>query len=95
MAVVMGNGIKARLARSAQDYEASLASVKKYEREIIPQTTKSLELSEQAYKVGELAFLQVLVIRRSYYEATELSCKSKPDSKNQKGGRGLSTTVLL
>jgi cobalt-zinc-cadmium efflux system outer membrane protein len=62
--------IKARLARAAQEYEASLASVKKYEQEIIPQTKKGLELSEQAYKVGELAFLQILVVRRSYYEAT-------------------------
>jgi cobalt-zinc-cadmium efflux system outer membrane protein len=44
--------------------------VKKYEQEIIPQTKKGLELSEQAYKVGELAFPRILVVRRSYYEAT-------------------------
>ncbi|TWT71464.1 Cobalt-zinc-cadmium resistance protein CzcC precursor [Crateriforma conspicua] len=62
--------IKSRLARAAQEFDASMATVKKYEQEIIPQATKSLELSEEAYRAGELDFLQVLVVRRSYYEST-------------------------
>lgn len=61
--------IKARLARAAQEYDASLASVRKYQSQILPQTEKSLELSEQAYRVGELSFLQILVVRRSYYDS--------------------------
>ncbi len=61
--------IKSRLARAAQEYDASLASVRKYQSQILPQTKKSLELSEQAYRVGELSFLQVLVVRKSYYES--------------------------
>ncbi|MEO8271661.1 MAG: TolC family protein, partial [Aureliella sp.] len=61
--------IKARLARTAQEYDASLASVRKYQSQILPQTKKSLDLSEQAYRAGELNFLQVLVVRRSYYES--------------------------
>jgi cobalt-zinc-cadmium efflux system outer membrane protein len=62
-------GIKSRLARAAQDFEGAIASVKKYEQEIIPQATKSLELSEEAYRAGELDFLQVLIVRRSFYES--------------------------
>lgn len=62
--------IKSRLARVAQEFDAAMATVKKYEQEIIPQATKSLELSEEAYRAGELDFLQVLVVRRSYYEST-------------------------
>lgn len=61
--------IKSRLARAAQDFDASMATVKKYEQEIIPQATRSLELSEEAYRAGELDFLQVLVVRRSYYDS--------------------------
>ncbi len=62
--------IRSRMARTAQEYGAALASVRKYEDEIIPQATKSLELSEDAYKAGELDFLQVLIVRRSFYEST-------------------------
>lgn len=62
--------IRSRLARVAQDFDASIASVKKYEQEIIPQASESLTLSEEAYKAGELEFLQVLIVRRSFYEST-------------------------
>ncbi|MGB7329701.1 MAG: TolC family protein [Rubripirellula sp.] len=62
--------IKSRLARVAQEYDASIATVQKYDQEIIPQAKKSLELSEEAYRAGELDFLQVLIVRRSYYESS-------------------------
>ncbi|MDP1561366.1 MAG: TolC family protein [Pirellulaceae bacterium] len=61
--------IRSRLARVRQEYELALTSVRKYENEIIPQAKESLELSELAYRSGELDFLQVLIVRRSYYEA--------------------------
>ncbi|QDS88376.1 Cobalt-zinc-cadmium resistance protein CzcC precursor [Rosistilla ulvae] len=61
--------IKSRLARTAQDFDSTIATVKKYEEEIIPQATKSLELSEEGYKAGELEFLQVLIVRRSFYDS--------------------------
>lgn len=61
--------IKSRLARVSQDYEASMASVEKYEQEILPQTQESLELSEAAYVAGELEFLQVLVVRQRYFDS--------------------------
>ena len=59
--------IRSRLARAAQEFESAMKAVRKYEDEIIPQTKQSLELSEQAYQAGELDFLQVLIVRRSYY----------------------------
>ncbi len=61
--------IKSRLARSAQEFESANASVQRYEQEILPQARESLELSEKAYRAGELAFLQVLTVRRSYYDS--------------------------
>ncbi len=63
-------GIKSRLARAAQEFDSSFAAVKKYEQEIVPQAKQALELSEEAYRAGELDFLQVLVVRRVYYEST-------------------------
>jgi cobalt-zinc-cadmium efflux system outer membrane protein len=62
--------IRSRLARAAQEFETAMKSVRKYEDEIIPQAKKSLELSEEAYRAGELGFLQVLIVRRSFYEAS-------------------------
>jgi cobalt-zinc-cadmium efflux system outer membrane protein len=62
--------IRSRLARAAQEFESSARSVRKYEDEIIPQAKKSLDLSEEAYRAGELEFLQVLIVRRSYYESS-------------------------
>ncbi|MBB3208209.1 cobalt-zinc-cadmium efflux system outer membrane protein [Rhodopirellula rubra] len=62
--------IRSRLARTAQEFESALAAVRKYEDEILPQAQKSLDLSEEAYRAGELEFLQVLIVRRSFYEAS-------------------------
>jgi cobalt-zinc-cadmium efflux system outer membrane protein len=62
--------IRSRLARAIQEYDTALMSVRKYEDEIIPQVKKSLELSEEAYRAGELDFLQVLIVRRSFYESS-------------------------
>jgi cobalt-zinc-cadmium efflux system outer membrane protein len=62
--------IKSRLARSAQDFESAFAAVQKYQYEIIPQADETLQLSEQAYTAGELDFLQVLVVRRVYFNST-------------------------
>lgn len=71
--------IRSRLARTAQEYELGLATVQRYEQEIIPQTGKSLELSEDAYRKGELDFLQVLIVRRSYYESTIRMIQAKSE----------------
>jgi len=62
--------IQSRLARQAQVFESAMRAVRKYEEEIIPQVNRSLELSEEAYRAGELDFLQVLVVRRSFYESS-------------------------
>lgn len=62
--------IKSRLARVAQEYDAAQVAVKRYEQEIVPQAKQSLELSESAYQAGEFDFLQVLIVRRTYFEST-------------------------
>lgn len=61
--------IKSRYARTTQEYESAVAALRRYRSEIIPQTGESLQLSEESYAAGELDFLQVLVVRQSFYEA--------------------------
>lgn len=62
--------IRSRLARTAQEYQTAFAAVQKYKTEIVPQARQTLDLSEEGYRAGELDFLQVLVVRRVYYEST-------------------------
>ncbi len=61
--------IRSRLSRVAQAYESSFVAVQKYEQEILPQAKESLDLSQEAYEAGELDFLQVLVVRRRYFDS--------------------------
>lgn len=65
----IANAIKARLGAVSRDYDSSLAAVTKYANDILPNADKGLELAEIAYKAGETSFLQVLVARRTYFDA--------------------------
>lgn len=61
--------LKARLARVAQAYDAATVVAERYETQILPKADETLRLSEQAYAAGEFDFLQVLIVRRTYFEA--------------------------
>ena len=61
--------IRSRLASVSREYDSALVAVKRYQNEILPQSQKGLELAESAYQAGELDFLQVLVLRRVYFES--------------------------
>jgi outer membrane protein, heavy metal efflux system len=61
--------LKARLARAAKDHDSALATVQRYEGQILPKAQQSLSLSEQAYAAAEFDFLQVLTARRTYFES--------------------------
>lgn len=61
--------IQSRYAVAVRDYQSAVAALKRYREEIVPQTQESLALSEESYAAGELDFLQVLVVRKAFYEA--------------------------
>ncbi len=61
--------IKSRLARVSQEYDAAKIAVLKYEKEILPKAEETLKLSDKAYQAGELNFLQMLIVRRTYFES--------------------------
>lgn len=61
--------IKSRLAEARRDYDTAAVAVRQYEGEILPRAAQTLELSEKAFAAGEFDFLQVLIVRRTYFEA--------------------------
>jgi cobalt-zinc-cadmium efflux system outer membrane protein len=63
------NAIQARLAAVSNDFDTALAAVNKYQTEILPSARETLTLAEQAYKAGEFSFLEVLTVRRTYFES--------------------------
>jgi len=63
------NSIQSRLAEARRDFEVSAATVLQYEQEILPRARETLTLAETAYEAGEFDFLQVLIVRRTYFES--------------------------
>ena len=61
--------IETRLAEVARDFESAAAAVDQYQQEILPRAAETLTLAEEAYKAGEFDFLQVLIARRTYFDA--------------------------
>ena len=61
--------LKTRLAHSVRDYEVAGAAVDLYRTSIVPKSTKALAIAKQTYEGGEIDFLQVLLIRRAYFDA--------------------------
>lgn len=60
--------LKARLAEVSRQYDSAMVAVKRYEDQILPKAKKTLDLAEQAYSAGEFSFIQVLIVRRTYFD---------------------------
>jgi outer membrane protein, heavy metal efflux system len=63
------NSIQQRLAVVSNAFDTSLAAVNKYEDEILPSARETLALAEDAYRAGEFSFIEVLTVRRTYFES--------------------------
>ena len=59
---------RAQLQQVMRDYRVSRVTIERYEGTILPKAKETLELSEQAYAVGEFDFLRVLTVRRAFFE---------------------------
>lgn len=62
------NAIRARLAAASGEYMRAAAAVSMYADDLLPAASESLELAEQAYRVGEQEFIQLLVTRRTFFD---------------------------
>lgn len=64
--------LKQKLALAAQQYDSAAVTVERYETQILPKAMETLKLSEKAYAAGEFNFLQVLIVRRTFFESNLL-----------------------
>lgn len=60
--------IESRIAQAGQEYEAAAAAVEQYQEVILPKAEETLTLTEKAYSAGEFEFLQVLIVRKTYFD---------------------------
>ena len=68
--------LRQRLAKAYQDYIDSQIQVEAFENEIIPKARKTVELISDAYREGEMPFLQWLTAQRTYSQ-TQLTYLSQ------------------
>jgi len=61
--------IRSDLAGVIRDYESAQASVAQYEGTILPGSSQTLDLMEQAQDAGEYSFFRVFTARRAYFDA--------------------------
>ncbi len=61
--------LRIRWAEVARMYDSAAAAVQRFRDEIVPKAKESLGLSEKAYLAGEFDFLQVLIARRTFFDA--------------------------
>ena len=52
-----------------RDFESSAAAVEQYHQEILPRAEETLKLAEEGYNAGEFDFLQVLIARKTFFDA--------------------------
>jgi outer membrane protein, heavy metal efflux system len=63
------NSIQLRVASVSREFDSALAAVTVYKNEILPNAKQTLEMAETAYRAGEFSFLEVLTVRRTYFES--------------------------
>lgn len=64
--------LRTRLLQAGREYDSAAVQVNRYQSEIVPNAREALDLSEQAYRAGEFEFLQVLIVRRTYFDSSIL-----------------------
>jgi cobalt-zinc-cadmium efflux system outer membrane protein len=63
------NSIQSRLAAVSRDYDSARAAVSKYANDILPSARQTLDMAEAAYRAGEFSFVEVLTVRRTFFES--------------------------
>ena len=62
------NDIEARLAVVSKEYDTATAAIDVYSNNILPSALESMDLANQAYKAGEVGFVQILFARKTYFD---------------------------
>lgn len=61
------NAIEERLAVVSREYDTATAAIDLYSNQILPSARESLDLANQAYKAGEVGFVQILLARKTFF----------------------------
>ena len=61
--------LQSRLALAISQFETAMLSVEQYKTEIIPRAEESISLAQQAFSQDELQFIELFVVRRTYFDA--------------------------
>jgi cobalt-zinc-cadmium efflux system outer membrane protein len=61
------NAIEERLAVVSREYDTATAAIDLYSNDILPSAKESLDLANQAYKAGEVGFVQILLARKTFF----------------------------
>ena len=62
--------LRRRLAEAVGRYQAALAEVGTLEAEVQPRATENLSLATEGYEAGELDFLDLLTVQRTYFNVS-------------------------
>lgn len=62
------NAIEERLAVVSKEYDTATAAIDLYSTNILPSASESLDLANQAYKAGEVGFVQILLARKTFFD---------------------------
>ncbi|MCA9014461.1 MAG: TolC family protein [Planctomycetaceae bacterium] len=62
------NAIEERLAVVSREYDTATAAIDLYSTNILPSASESLDLANQAYKAGEVGFVQILIARKTFFD---------------------------
>ena len=60
--------IESRFGKAGQEYESAAAAIEQYQQAILPKAQEALSITEQAYTIGEFDFLQVLILRKTFFD---------------------------
>lgn len=61
--------LRTRLLEAGRTYDSAAAQVRRYDEEILPMAKEALTLAEQSFRAGEMEFLQVLIVRRTFFDS--------------------------
>jgi cobalt-zinc-cadmium efflux system outer membrane protein len=61
--------LQQRLARAFQNYADAKMAAEKYAKEILPNAQQTINLVTRGYEAGEVPFLDLLTVQRTYFQA--------------------------
>jgi cobalt-zinc-cadmium efflux system outer membrane protein len=60
--------LRDRLAEAYRGYETARGQLEIYDREILPRAKEALDLTMQTYGAGEVSYLELLTVQRTYFQ---------------------------